>query len=141
MHIGRNIRFLRKKFKITQTELAERIDKKKTVISSYENDHSEPPISVLVKLAAIFNVSIDDFVHTDLSNPKATSTSKSRMKKSSLEYAQDIEHDRMTVDELEAEIGQINMQKVFRLMELRINELEMALQEENPELAKRLKIE
>lgn len=50
---------LRKEFKISQVELAEKIGVSQQTISKYEQGLREPDIATLLKLSNIFNVSID----------------------------------------------------------------------------------
>ena len=59
---GLRIRELREKYKMSQEELGRRVDRSKSVISSYENNIKVPPLPILVKLASIFNCSLDYLV-------------------------------------------------------------------------------
>lgn len=43
-----------------QVELAERIGVRQSAVSYWETDRSDPPCSILPKLAEIFNCTIDD---------------------------------------------------------------------------------
>lgn len=60
--IAENIRFYRKQLGLTQEELAEKLNGKKSLVSNYENGHSTPDIFTLCQLAEIFDVSLDDLV-------------------------------------------------------------------------------
>lgn len=53
------IKQLRKEFKITQQELADKIGGAKCTIAMYENGKRKPSIKVLFKLSKIFDCSID----------------------------------------------------------------------------------
>ncbi|WP_458786521.1 helix-turn-helix domain-containing protein [Vallitalea sediminicola] len=44
---------------LTQEELGKKVNLKKAAISKYENGKNEPNIDVIIKLAKIFNVSVD----------------------------------------------------------------------------------
>lgn len=69
MHfVSTNIKYLRKKHKLSQCDLADKIGLKRGNIASYEKSVAEPKILNIVKLANYFQVSISDFVMTDLSN-------------------------------------------------------------------------
>ncbi len=57
--LGKKIKALRNNSKFTQAELAERLGVTKSSIASYENDSRQPSYEVLIKIARIFNVSID----------------------------------------------------------------------------------
>lgn len=138
MYIGQNIRFLRKSKKMSQTELAEQLGLNMASLSTYERERSEPTISTLAQIAEFFGISIDDLVFRDLTKKEEAESSQ---QKSMLSYAEDLEAGRKTVDEVEAEVGDQNMGKIVKLLELRVNELELAIKRENPDLAKELKIE
>lgn len=49
----------RKKAKLTQEELAKRVNTTKGTISNYENDHSTPSNEMLLMLAEVLDTSID----------------------------------------------------------------------------------
>jgi len=61
--IGENLKKIRKKNKITQSELAKLLNKKKLTISRYENGKISISFEILNELCKIFNVSIYDFLH------------------------------------------------------------------------------
>ena len=60
--IAENIKFYRKQLHMTQTELAEKLCGKKSLISNYENGYSTPDVYTLCKLADIFDVTLDELV-------------------------------------------------------------------------------
>ena len=60
--LGKRIKELRKKFKLTQTELANQVGVTKSTIAAYENDSRQPSYDVLIKLAAVFRVSVDSLL-------------------------------------------------------------------------------
>ena len=57
--LGEKIRNLRKENKISQEELAEKLDVSRQSISLWENDQTMPSLENIVSLANIFNVSTD----------------------------------------------------------------------------------
>ena len=59
---GLRLRELREKHKLSQEQLGRRVDRSKSVISSYENNLKMPPLSILTDFAVIFNVSLDYLV-------------------------------------------------------------------------------
>lgn len=71
------IKFLRENLKLSQEELAEKLNLSKGIISLYEQEKRKPSLEILIKLSEIFNVSIDYILgRTDLKNesiPIATS--------------------------------------------------------------------
>lgn len=60
--IGKRIKELRNKNKFTQTELAEKVGVTKSTIAAYENDSRLPSYEVLIKMAYVFNVTIDSLL-------------------------------------------------------------------------------
>ena len=60
--VGENIKNTRKKFGITQEELAEKINVTRQAVSNWENGKTEPDIETLTKIAQIFDISIDELV-------------------------------------------------------------------------------
>lgn len=57
--VGRRIKEARKKYGLSQRALAQRINKSKSAISSYEREDQMPPLDVLISLASALNVSLD----------------------------------------------------------------------------------
>lgn len=62
MKIAENIKFNRKALGLTQEKLANLLNGKKSLISNYENGHSTPDIYTLIKLADIFQITLDELV-------------------------------------------------------------------------------
>ncbi len=60
--IGENIKALRKMHGMTQGDLALILGGKKSLVSNYENGYSTPDIYTLIKLADVFDVSLDELV-------------------------------------------------------------------------------
>lgn len=60
--ISENIKFYRKQCGLTQEQLANMLNGKKSLVSNYENGYSTPDIFTLCKLAQIFDVSLDELV-------------------------------------------------------------------------------
>lgn len=61
--IGMNIAVLRKKYNMTQEELAERLSISRQTLAKWERGESEPDISSCMILSEIFHVSLDDLVN------------------------------------------------------------------------------
>ena len=66
--IAENIKFYRKQLGLTQEQLAEKLQGKKSLVSNYENGHSTPDIYTLCKLANIFDVTLDELVEYERSD-------------------------------------------------------------------------
>lgn len=62
INYGKIIKDLRRKYKLTQSELGDRISVGKTAISNYETGYSTPSAHVLEKLADIFDMSLIEFL-------------------------------------------------------------------------------
>ena len=60
--IAENIKFFRKQLKMTQEDLAEKLNGKKSLISNYETGYSTPDIYTLCRLAEIFDITLDELV-------------------------------------------------------------------------------
>ena len=57
-----NLSMLRRNADMTQSELADKLNLTRQAISRYEKGDSFPDISILVKIAEIFNLSIDELI-------------------------------------------------------------------------------
>src|SRR5690606_1787958 len=66
MFLGKNLRYLRKQQGLTQKDIADKLDIKRTMLSAYEEGRSEPKLSSLNILAAIFQVSVDNLLNRDI---------------------------------------------------------------------------
>ena len=62
MKIAENIKFYRKALGLTQEKLASLLNGKKSLVSNYENGYSTPDIYIIIKLADIFQISLDELV-------------------------------------------------------------------------------
>lgn len=60
--IGRNITRLRRLSNMTQSELAEKINYSDKSVSKWEQGNGIPDVRILLQLAELFNVSVDDLV-------------------------------------------------------------------------------
>lgn len=72
MKLKENLRFLRRKAGLTQAELAKKLHVQQYNISDYEIGRIEPNIQTLIKLADVFNVSIDFLVGRKNKNTEET---------------------------------------------------------------------
>lgn len=62
-YIGRNIYELRKKRGWSQSDLARKLDKKTSTISSYETDSKTPSVDTIIAMSELFGVSIDELIY------------------------------------------------------------------------------
>lgn len=70
-YISQNIKFLLKKSELSQDDFGLLFEIGKGLISNYINDRALPKIESIQKMCLHYKISIDDFVNTDLSAPKA----------------------------------------------------------------------
>ena len=68
MFLSENIKFLRKRKRLTQNDLAETLGTKRSSINNYENGTAIPPMNVLIGLSDLYNLSIDTLVRINLSS-------------------------------------------------------------------------
>ncbi len=66
MYLSTNIKFLRKRKRLSQTDLAEALNTKRSSISNYELGSATPPVDVLIGLSDLFNLSIDTMVRVNI---------------------------------------------------------------------------
>ena len=62
MTFGEKLRTVRLSLNLSQSELAEKLCGKKSLISNYENGYSTPDIYTLCRLAIIFDITLDELV-------------------------------------------------------------------------------
>lgn len=73
MSIGANIKKTRKKNKMTQVQLASKLNKSESIIRKYESNSVTPSLYVLNQIAKIFNCNLEDLISP--SNIQLESTS------------------------------------------------------------------
>lgn len=61
--LGSNIRRLRKRNKLTQRELGEKLGLKHNTVADYESGANKPSISSLITMSKLFDVTIDELVN------------------------------------------------------------------------------
>lgn len=74
--IGKNIKALRHKAKITQSDLAAKLGVSRQQIANYEKGNVTIPLKSVVEMSMIFDVSIDDFIKKEFFLMKSQTTSK-----------------------------------------------------------------
>ena len=63
--VGKKITLYRKNYNLTQDDLAEKLYVTRQLVSKWENGNGIPSIDVLIELASIFDVSIEDLLCLD----------------------------------------------------------------------------
>ncbi len=76
--LGEAIRTLRRRRGLTQEEVAQVIGVKRPAYTAWENNKSKPSINAISKLANLYDVEIEDFIHfgTTLSEDQPSITDK-----------------------------------------------------------------
>lgn len=70
MKLGLKIKFYRTKQGFTQEQLANKLLVSRKTISSWENDRSSPDLETLSRLSSIFNITLDELLHQDITKVK-----------------------------------------------------------------------
>lgn len=115
MHLYNNIKYLRKRARLNQSELGDAVGKTHAVIGAYESGRNQPPLDALIALADFFQVNIDDFIFKDLSVEEANPYEKKE--------------------------ASVNEQLLIELLHKRVKLLEAEFKKMDPERAKNLGIE
>lgn len=76
--IAKNLSELRKRNKLTQLELAEKLNYSDKAVSKWEQGESLPGIEVLYKLSKLYGVSLDYIVGEDTAKPSPTSSERKK---------------------------------------------------------------
>jgi len=66
--VGEKLRELRAFYKMTQDDIAEILGMSRTSFSKYENGAANPPLNMLRKFSAIYNVPIEYLIHDEISS-------------------------------------------------------------------------
>jgi transcriptional regulator with XRE-family HTH domain len=67
MYFASNLKFLRKRKRKTQDDVATALSMTRSTLNNYENEICSPSIGVLVAIADYFHISVDTFLRIDLS--------------------------------------------------------------------------
>ena len=90
--LAANLKLLRKRMKRSQEEVSIAISITRSTFSSYENGQAEPTLTVLMRMAAFYKVSMDNLICHDLS-----ALPESRLRDINLEHSLDISGKRLRV--------------------------------------------
>ncbi len=66
--IAANLKYLRKKKKLTQQQFADIMEVKRSLIGAYEEDRAEPKYELLKKMASFFELSMDEMAHETIND-------------------------------------------------------------------------
>ncbi len=76
MEFSEKIRFLRKKYKLSQAELGKRVGVSNRAVSKWENGESMPSTDTLLSIATVFGVNLDFFLKHDIKEKKEKNIEK-----------------------------------------------------------------
>lgn len=112
---------------MSQAEISEMIGVNTSSISMYESEKATPSFDVLLKMAEIFEVSLDDLVHKDMEREGAgpAKVRPPALEEEALKLKESIQ------DKL----------KLIKLLELRVAQLELEIRRRLPAAAQELGIE
>ena len=68
MKFGDNLKLIRKNKKMSQEQLAERVNVSRQSVSKWENGEAYPEMNNILELCKIFNCKLNDLVHTDMTD-------------------------------------------------------------------------
>ena len=105
--LGSNIKVLRRKSGLTQTQLAEELGVQRTMISAYEDGRSEPRLTTLLTLSKIFDVSMDELTGWDIAIKGRQFLQRERLKILTVTLDQD-EQERISMVGKKASAGYLN---------------------------------
>ena len=77
MYFAKNLRFLRRRAELSQSELGDKLATDYNTISRYENGKSTPKLDALTKLAQVFGVGIEALRNEDLTRQPDAASPKS----------------------------------------------------------------
>ena len=72
--IGKKLLYLRKKNKLTQAELAEKLNYSDKAISKWEKGESLPPVEVFYNISKFYGVSLDYIIGDETIDPQPIKT-------------------------------------------------------------------
>lgn len=78
----KNLRNLRKELGLSQKQVAEKLNISQQTYSDYENDKTEPTMDMLIRLANLFGVSIDELLDRDITAEEYAAGVRTTIKKS-----------------------------------------------------------
>lgn len=66
--IGNNLKYLRKKHKLSQQDLSDILDLPRTTLGDYERGKTEPNIAMLIRMANHFSIKVDELIARNISH-------------------------------------------------------------------------
>ena len=72
--INTNLKFWRRELGLTQAQLADKLNIKRSLVGAYEEGRAEPRLATLVNMARLFNIPLDSLATTDFTKKKYAKT-------------------------------------------------------------------
>ncbi|HRX68374.1 MAG TPA: helix-turn-helix domain-containing protein, partial [Tenuifilaceae bacterium] len=66
MYFSTNLRFLRNKLGLTQSDLGNQLSINRSTLNNYENKLAEPPFELMMRFADYFGIALDSFLRVNL---------------------------------------------------------------------------
>ena len=66
--LGNNLKYLRKKYKLSQQDLSDILELPRTTLGDYERGKTEPNIAMLIRMADHFTIKVDELIARDISH-------------------------------------------------------------------------
>lgn len=108
IYLQQNIRYLRKRMKFSQEELANRMGLNRGNIASYENGTAEPRLCNLLKFSTLFGISIMDLTQKDLSDEANVKVAIESFQHMSKEDVQAFHHFMKKADEIRTVVASLH---------------------------------
>ena len=127
-YFGNNIKFLRKRKKLTLVEMSALTGISKSALSDYENNKSTPGLEILRVFSSFFEVSIDDILKSDMTGPKSHNPDNKTDK--------EVDHTDQMYENLDQEKYQFHLKLLHQRLEsatLRFQMLQQLLQSKESE--------
>jgi transcriptional regulator with XRE-family HTH domain len=127
-YFGNNIKFLRKRKKLTLVEMSALTGISKSALSDYENNKSTPGLEILRVVSSFFEVSIDDILKSDMTGPKSHNQDNKTDK--------EVDHTDQMYENLDEEKYQFHLKLLHQRLEsatLRFQMLQQLLQSKESE--------
>jgi transcriptional regulator with XRE-family HTH domain len=127
-YFGYNIKFLRKRKKLTLVEMSALTGISKSALSDYENNKSTPGLEILRVFSSFFEVSIDDILKSDMTGPKSQNPGNKTDK--------EVDHTDQIYENLDQEKYQFHLKLLHQRLEsatLRFQMLQQLLQSKESE--------
>lgn len=81
VNLNDNIRFIRKKLKLTQDQFGQELGIKRSLVGAYEEGRAEPRLELLQKMAGLIGISVDELISKNLTGEADTNFASKEFKR------------------------------------------------------------